>query len=51
MLILIALQKIEKLVIGKISDAHITVKDYLTCGEIWNKFEMKNVGDYHDHYF
>ena len=36
---------------GKISDAHITVKDYLTCGETWDKFEMKNVGDYHDHYF
>ena len=35
---------------GKISDGHISVKDYLTCGKIWNKFEMKNMGDYHDHY-
>ena len=26
------------------------VKDYLTCKKIWNKFEMKNVGDYHDDY-
>ena len=35
---------------GKISDGHIIVKDYLTCDKIWNKFEMKNIGDYHDHY-
>ena len=36
---------------GKISDGHISVKDYLTCENIWDKFEMKNMGDdYHDHY-
>ena len=35
---------------SKISDGHISVKDYLTCDKIWNKFEMKNIGDYHDHY-
>ena len=35
---------------GKISDHHISVKDYLTCEKIWDKFEMKNMGDYHDHY-
>ena len=35
---------------GKISDGHINVKDYLTCGNTWDKFEMKNMGDYHDHY-
>ena len=35
---------------GKISDGHISVKDYLTCEKIWNKFEMKNVGYYQDHY-
>ena len=35
---------------GKISDGHISVKDYLTYEKIWNKFEMKNMGDYHDHY-
>ena len=23
----------------------------MVCGKIWNKFEMKNMGDYHDHYF
>ena len=35
---------------GKISDGYISVKDYLTCKKIWDKFEMKNMGDYHDHY-
>ena len=35
---------------GKISDGHINVNDYLTCKKTWNKFEMKNMGDYHDHY-
>ena len=36
---------------GKISDGHISIKDYLTCGKIWDKFKMKNMGDYHDNYF
>ena len=35
---------------GKISDGHISVKDYLTCEKNWDKFGMKNMGDYHDHY-
>ena len=35
---------------GKISDGHISVKDYLTCEKIWDKFVMKNMYDYHDHY-
>ena len=36
---------------GKIGDdGHINVKDYLTCEKIRDKFEMKNMGDYHDHY-
>ena len=35
---------------GIISDGHIDVNDYLTCKKTWNKFEMKNMGDYHDHY-
>ena len=35
---------------GKISDGHINVNDYLTCKKTWNKFGMKNMGDYHDHY-
>ena len=36
---------------GKISDGHISIKEYLTCEKTWNKFKMKNMGDYHDHYF
>ena len=35
---------------GEISDFHISVKDYLTCEHIWDKFKMKNMVDYHDHY-
>ena len=35
---------------GKISDSHISIEDYLTCEKIWNKFKMKNMGDYHDYY-
>ena len=35
---------------GKISNSHISIKDYLTCEKIWNKFDMKNMGNYHDHY-
>ena len=35
---------------GKISDGYISIKDYLTCEKIWNKFKMKNMGDYHDYY-
>ena len=35
---------------GKISDGHRSAKDYLTCGKKWDKFKMKNMGDYHDHY-
>ena len=34
----------------KISGGHISVKDYLTFEKIWDKFEMKNMGDYHNHY-
>ena len=35
---------------GEISDGHVSVKDYLICEKIWDKFEMKNMGDYHGHY-
>ena len=34
----------------KISAGHISAKDYLTCEKIWDQFEMKNVGHYHDHH-
>ena len=36
---------------GKILDGHISIKNYLTCAKIWDEFKMKNMGDYHDHYF
>ena len=29
----------------KISDGHISVKDHLICEKIWDKFEMKYMGD------
>ena len=45
-----ALQKMEKLLLGKKSDGHIRVEDYLTCEKIWDVFGMKNMGDFHDHY-
>ena len=35
---------------GRISDGHIDVNDCLTFKKTWNKFKMKNMGDYHDHY-
>ena len=35
---------------GKKSDSHISFKDYLRCEKIWDKFDMKNMGDYHNHY-
>ena len=35
---------------GKKSDCHISFKDYLTCEKIWDKLDIKNIGDYHDHY-
>ena len=35
---------------GKISDGHISLKDYLTCEKIWDKFDIKDMGEYHNHY-
>ena len=35
---------------GKISEDHISVKDSLTYKKLWDKFEMKNMHDYHGHY-
>ena len=34
---------------GKKSDGHRSVKDYLTCENNWDKFDVKNMGDYCDH--
>ena len=47
------LSSIKKGKIGnddKVSDGHVSIEDYLTCEKIWNKFVMKNMGDYRDHY-
>ena len=35
---------------GKKIDSHIRDEEYLTCKKLWNEFNMKNMGDYHDHY-
>ena len=36
---------------GKILDGHISAKDYLMCEKTWDKFKIKNMGDYyHDHF-
>ena len=35
---------------GEKLDGHISDEDYFTSKKIWNKFEMKNKGDYHDRY-
>ena len=35
---------------GEILDGHINDEEYLTCKETWDKFDMKNMSDYHDHY-
>ena len=36
---------------GKISDGHVSIKGCMACEKIWDKFGMKNMDDYHDHYF
>ena len=35
---------------GKISDGHTSFKNYLTCEKIWDKFDIKDMDDYLDHY-
>ena len=35
---------------GKKLDGHISDEEYLTRKNIWDKFEMKHMCDYHDHY-
>ena len=34
---------------GKKLDGHIKDEDYLTSKKNWNKFDMKNIDDCHDH--
>ena len=35
---------------GEKLDGHISDEEYLTCIKIWEKFDMKYMGDYHDNY-
>ena len=35
---------------GEKSDGLRSNEDYLACSKIWNEFNMKNMGDYHNHY-
>ena len=35
---------------GEKLDGHMSDEDYLTCKKIWIKFNMKNMGDYHNNY-
>ena len=35
---------------GETLDGHITDEEYLTCIKIWNRFNLKSLVDYHDHY-
>ena len=44
------LWKMEQLVILDKLDGHISDEEYLICIKIWNKFNMKNMAYYHDHY-
>ena len=47
----LALQKKEKLVMmEKKSEGHISFTDYLTFEKIWDEFDIKDMGDYHDDY-
>ena len=35
---------------GEKLDGQISDKDYLTCKKIWNEFNMKTMGDYHNNF-
>ena len=35
---------------GEKIDGYITDEEYLTCIKIWNRFNMKNMVDCHNHY-
>ena len=35
---------------GEKWSGHKSDEEYLTCNKIWNEFNMKNIGDYHDQY-
>ena len=35
---------------GEKLNGHISNEDYLMFNKIWNEFNMKNMGDYHNHH-
>ena len=35
---------------GEKLDGRISDEDHLTCDKIWNEINLKNMGDYHNHY-
>ena len=35
---------------GKNSDGHVSLRGYLKCEKIWDKFDIKDMGNYHNHY-
>ena len=35
---------------SKISDGHISFKNYLMCEKIWDRFDIKDMADYHNHF-
>ena len=35
---------------GEKLNGHVSDKEYLICIKIWDEFNMKNMGDYLDHY-
>ena len=36
---------------GEKLDGYINDEEYLTCKKIWDKFDMKDIGDCHNHYW
>ena len=38
------------MIMVKNQTGHISNKDYLMCKKMWNGFNIKNMGDYHNHY-
>ena len=36
---------------GEKLHCHVRDENYLTCNKIWNEFNIKNMGDYHNHYW
>ena len=50
--IFIVQQKKEKLVrmVKYQMVMRASIEGYMVCERIWNKFKMKSMGDYHDHY-